>query len=140
MPSATTNANVRMRLGEGLMYNALNRYNISIRPSLDVYLPWEGHMAHICNILDAIIVIQKLMRHDPDPCWIHILDGLLAADSNEAAEAARRDLRTEFLLRGMMLPEDAGAAPPCQKAQPWWRGVIDSSHQLEIDLPHPLHA
>lgn len=122
------------------MYNALDKYNISIRPSLDVYLPWEGHMAHICNVHDAIIVIQKLIWHEPDPCWIQILDGLLAADSNEAAEAARRCLRTEFLLRGMMLPEDAGAAPLRQKVQPWWRGVIDCSHQLEIELPHPLHA
>lgn len=140
MPSATTNDDVRMRLGEGLMYNALNRYNISIRPSLNVYLPWEGHMAHISNVHDAIIVIQKLIRHDPDPCWIQLLDVLLATESSQAAEAARRELRTEFLLRGMMLPEDAGAGSPCRKLQPWWRGVIEQSHQLEIELPRPLHA
>ncbi|CAH1661239.1 hypothetical protein CHELA1G11_11898 [Hyphomicrobiales bacterium] len=123
------------------MYNALDKHNISIRPSLDVYLPWEGNIAHITNINDAIIVVQKLIQYEPDPCWVQILGDLLAADSVEAARTARRDLRTEFLLRGMILPEDASAPVSLlQKAQPWWRGVIDKSHQLEIELPHPLHA
>ncbi|MBS7699502.1 MULTISPECIES: hypothetical protein [unclassified Chelatococcus] len=123
------------------MYNALDKHNISIRPSLDVYLPWEGNIVHIGNVNDAIVVVQKLIEHEPDPCWAQILSSLLAADSVEAAKVARRDLRTEFLLRGMMLPEDADApVSPLPKARPWWRGVIDKSHQLEIELPHPLHA
>ncbi|MFC7400121.1 hypothetical protein ACFQU1_23245 [Chelatococcus sp. GCM10030263] len=123
------------------MYDVLEKSRIPIRPALEVYLPPEDRTVRICNVNDAIDCICRILRYETDTCWTVILKGLYTTRTFESAENIRGELRREFLLRGMTLPEDASSARPFrQRAQMWLSSMIDGSSQLEIELSKPARA
>jgi len=123
------------------MYDEFEKAALNIDPALVVYLPTEECTVEIRSVRDAIDCIERILRYETDSCWIEILNGLYAAHTPEAAQAMRRELRREFLLRGMTLPEDANAARPFrQRAQMWLSSMIEGSYQLEIELSTPTGA
>jgi len=123
------------------MYDRSVEAELSINPSLEVYLPSEECSVEIRNVRDAIDCITRILNYETDACWTEILNGLYAARTPEAAHAMRRELRREFLLRGMTLPEDANAARPFrQRAQMWLSSMIEGSYQTEIELSTPTGA
>jgi hypothetical protein len=123
------------------MYDECEKSNLSIDPALEVYLPTEECTVEIRNLRDAIDCVERILHYEADNCWIEILNGLYAARTPETAQAMRRELRREFLLRGMTLPEDANAARPFrQRAQMWLSSIIEGSCQIEIELTKPTGA
>jgi hypothetical protein len=123
------------------MYDVVEKSRIAIKPALEVYLPPEDCTVRICNVNEAIDCIRRILRYETDTCWTDILKGLYATQTVESAEIMRRELRREFLLRGMTLPEDASFARPFrERAQLWLSSIIDGSSQLEIELSRPARA